>query len=631
MDMIRKKKSLSIQLNGHLAFATALFFLGQSNFNYAMDVPSPTASAFPISGVVIGLDTQIISEALQSPDPRVRREAILSLAYAHVVNPIEILTLASQDPSPQVRLAALRVASSSFPSLGTAFLIQRGLIDEDPIVRLGAAHSVHAYRNFGPYGSLLLSALASPDPEVSWVGMPNHLPWRPYSGVFHGESSPSSPRWVLDYGGDSPLGRRPRLNVNDEGDVRMGLIPQSRAVIAGAPVPRVFNLYDLHNSSKSILQNRLRRNYVSSHLFFLTVDYFKAQEIVDQARSDAQSEGQYQINYDFIAEDPFFHRHSLDIHQVYPAPLTLEEWVAMRDALKTYPEVVEMGSDFDRLFQSVTVLADDSELQKQTKETIQKRIKRLFDFAQSQEASGQSGVSAASPGGDLALRLMGNLDRCIDGLQAGLSDLEKDYFAEGEPESAGDFISRVFTDYKMEFIEKHGNLRPRSSEFRTTVVQNLRQRMLYSLGLRGTEAEVAYPFLGNPEIAELKPKRVMARFLGGERTQLSGEAAVVEFEAFSIDHMVRLLQASRERGLMNSEGNGLLHPEAMGTKLKSSLIQQIALDDYTLAGAYRDFFSDPHQHSEYFAPPPADELSSNIRLKDRFWLHLLEANGYIQR
>ncbi len=620
-------------------FAISLWLVGQSAFAYPMDAPSESAHASP--SPVAGSDDRRISEALQSADPDRRRDGVLDLAHAHVANPIGWLTHASQDPAPEVRLAAIRVAAGSFAALETAFIIQGALLDEDPIVRLGAAHAIQAYRHLVVFPTIHLIASLSEDAQVRRVVMLAHGPRVTSPSLMGGAGlgltidtrmgvgfSLYSPR---QGSGSSSQSQSDHHEMNGETITEAPPIPESSAVISGDPVPRVPDLYDLHNSSKRILGRRRRQGYISSGIFNLARDYDAANEIIDEVKNRPRSEGLYQINYDFIAEDPFLYRHSQDLHQIYPRPVSDQEWLEMRDALKRYPEVAELGSGLDSIFRRANVGDGDSERERQNKEMIQKRIKKLFDSARQQEASGQSGRSAASPGGDLALRLFSNLDRCIDGLQSGLSDLEKEHFEEGEPESAGDLISRVFTNYKMEFIEKHGSLRPRSSEFRTTVVQNLRQRMLYSLGLRGAEAEVAYPDLGNPELAELKPKRVMARFLAGERTQLSGESAVVEFQAFNVDQMVRLLQSARESGFMNSEGNRPLHSEAVGIKLKSSLIQQIALADPILADAYTEFFTDPHQPNDYFAPAPAGEFMGNIRLKDRFWLHLLEANGYIQR
>ncbi len=430
----------------------------------------------------------------------------------------------------------------------------------------------------------------------------------------------------------SSLGSQQRgIDIDHETITTAGVIPESQAAVTGAPVTRISELPDLHRASQEILQRRLGRDYVSGHLFHLSRDYAAAQVIVHEAKSRPHSAGRYRINYDFLAEDPFLPRHSQDIHQLYPDPVNEQEWLEIRNALKSYPEVADLGQGLDRVFMVAAAYPHLSPRSQENRGVIRKRVKRLFDLARQQEASGAPGLSAASPGGDLSLRLYGNLDRCIDGLHSGLSDLEKVHFAEGESESAGDLISRVFTDYKMDFIEKHGDLKPYSSEFKTTVVQNLRQRMLYSLGLRGVEAEVAHPVLGDPESSELKPKRVMARFLAGERAQLPHEVAVVEFEAFNVDKMVKLLQQSRERGLMNLPGNRPLHPEVAGIKLKSAFIQQISLADPILADAYIEFFTDPHAPNDYFVPAPVGEFSGNIRLKDRFWLHLLEANGYIQR
>src|SRR5690606_26448228 len=147
---------------------------------------------------------------------------------------------------------------------------------------------------------------------------------------------------------------------------------------------------------------------------------------------------------------------------------------------------------------------------------------------------------------DLAIELNQNVGRCIDGFNDGLIDTEERFFGSGKPKHAGDFISRVFAEYRMEFIKKHAELNPASSEYQTTAPQVLRQRMLYSLGLRGHEAEIAHPMLGSPKDPALKPGAVMLRFLKGGKAKLSNDhAPTVNFEAFDVFKMVQLLDESR--------------------------------------------------------------------------------------
>ncbi|MEO7163716.1 MAG: hypothetical protein ABI041_12425 [Bdellovibrionia bacterium] len=407
-------------------------------------------------------------------------------------------------------------------------------------------------------------------------------------------------------------------------------IPASAHRVLSTPIPPLPELEEFHQRNKSILQRRLAQNYVSSGELHLKRDYEAAQAVLNEVKRRPHQKGQYKINYDFIAEDPFLHFHSTDIHHLYPNPINDQEWMELRTALINYPEVAALGQSLNNVFKHGDFDSYDSDQTKKTKQSIRKRMKRLYESAKEKETAGHPGLGAGSPVADLTLRLYGNLDRCIDGLQSGLSELEKEHFSEGEPQSAGDFISRVFTDYKMDFITKHGDLGPNASEFQTTAPQVLRQRMLYSLGLRASEAEIRYLNLGSPHLPELKPGRVMARFLAGEKTHIAGSDLLgsrpVTFEPFNLDHMIKLLHESEARGFSNRARPYTGKP---GIKLTQKQITKIALADPVLDEAYRAAVDG--EPNEYFAQESQGAFAGFIHFKDNAWLHLLEKNGYIKR
>jgi hypothetical protein len=396
--------------------------------------------------------------------------------------------------------------------------------------------------------------------------------------------------------------------------------------------PQVTNL--VHDAEHR-LQERLAKNYVSSHLFNLRDDYQAAATVINPfkiaAAAPSAGPNRYKVNYNLISADPYLSSHSTDINQIYPSPVSAEEWTQMGQALRAAAHVAELAPQLNQVLDKTNPVDSDPAQVATTKEIIRKRIKRLYAEAKRKTDAHEPGIISDSPIGDLALDLNANLGRCIDGLQDGLTDLEATYFNEGSPTNAGDLISRVLTDYKMEFIKKHGELVPNSHEFKTTVSQNLRQRMLYSLSLRGSEAEIAYPQLGSPTYPDLQPQAVMKRFLNGERTDLGQSGPMVTFHPYDVQTLVEQLQKARERSFLSLDGRKLLYPGLPGQKIKASFIQDIAQADAVLSESYVEFVTDADQPNAYFAKAPEGEFVTNYRVTDQFWLHLLEKYGYILR
>lgn len=183
------------------------------------------------------------------------------------------------------------------------------------------------------------------------------------------------------------------------------------------------------------------------------------------------------------------------------------------------------------------------------RQTAQKRVKRLYDHAQLQSSKGEGGQIVPTLHGDLAIEFNQNRGRCIDGFGDALHGIEEQYFQEGRAKDAGDLISRILTDYRMNSIKRYGALSPHNPKFRTTGPQLLKQRMLYALSLRSAESSIAYPSPGGPRSPALQPQAVMHRFLKGGGAQLEYHSPVVQFDPYDGEEIIEALQESRIRGL----------------------------------------------------------------------------------
>ncbi len=383
-------------------------------------------------------------------------------------------------------------------------------------------------------------------------------------------------------------------------------------------------------AAKRQWQKRIAKNFLSSEKFYLGADALAAQAVLEREQKErVVHPGTYSVRLETLALDPYAHLHSCDLNQLYPEPIDARQWGQMKLTLTRAPGVDAWTQDLNFIFSSLLgSLSSDSPRLQHTKQVVRKRVKKLLEEAQKRTEQGESGSLTPQPLGDLAVALCQNTRRCLDGFQDGLADLEKGCFqAGGVSQHAGEFISRVLSDYKMEFIKRHGQLDDRNQEHQTTSPQILRQRMLYALNLPGAEADIRHPEFGSPDHPHLGPEAVMTHFLRGGAVQLHPSWPTVTFEPFDVQKMIELLQAARNRGLVSLDG----HTRQPGPALTHRMLTEFALQDPLLQQTFEDFLSDPRAANDYFANPSDCENAGNFRLKDTFWLYLLEKYSYIER
>ncbi|MFZ9595738.1 MAG: hypothetical protein ACO3A2_06625 [Bdellovibrionia bacterium] len=430
------------------------------------------------------------------------------------------------------------------------------------------------------------------------------------------------------------------------------VLRRKRSNVAGLdfPVPPVPELLILKKTALSRLEDRLAQRYVVSGIFDLAEDYHAAQEVLDLVKSAPVGEpGQYRVNWDYLAMDPYLSFHEVDIHQAYPENISDREWAQMESHLKSAAQVEAVTEDLDRVFSILEFRVLETQAAFETKLIQRKRMKRLYDERLKRAEKGEVGRFAQTPLGDLAIELAQNRDRCMDGLSDAMTAIERNLSAEkigdfkGNPNRAGVFISQVLTDYKMDFIEKLSQLKPESSEFQTTVRQILRQRMLYALGLRGAEMQIDYPDFGNPYEKALQPASVMALFLAGGEVHLESldsSLPTIQFEPYTVEKILQLLQASRERALVRARKTGGIASSGLSQDLQSygralshAELTEMALGDEFLAARYRSWIevSGGAAHDLFFIPPREGEDPAAFRLTDQFWLYQLEKTGFIVR
>lgn len=372
----------------------------------------------------------------------------------------------------------------------------------------------------------------------------------------------------------------------------------------------------------------------------LTDTFLHAQQALYRCPPSAATPEGYRINEDYLSCDPYLHGHNPDGNGLIPDDVSEAEWVRMIKVLEATHAVA-------RRHHLTGPLAIASEARPEVKRVVRKRIMRLFLHAEQQTLRGEPPLqehfagTETTPLGELAIDLSLQYERCIDGLQDGLVAMEQRAFASSTgrgPAHLGDFISRVLTDYKMAFIERHALLRPKDKEFTTTVATLLRQTMLYALGLRGSFTPVKHAGRFHSTDRCLDSAAVMERFLKGGTAQLSLDNPVpVSFEAYSVDKIIDLLQEARDKAMVDPFGIRPLHPDWVGPRLTFALIKAECVDenyearDLQLGPVWNDFESIEMlaTDNEFFTPALPGEFINNIRLTRAFWLHVLQKYGYI--
>jgi hypothetical protein len=430
-----------------------------------------------------------------------------------------------------------------------------------------------------------------------------------------------------------------------------GLSPRSadsfqvEALVAPAPGPSgAEGARTGHRAALALLDQNLAaghsfRSVLSPRTFDLTEEYLAGRAVIDEFKTRRQPAGQPKINYDYVYADPYLASHNVDINQEVPEEVTDAEWESIQNALGTSLLVLN-PDEFDWPFGTFGTAPEG------TREVIRKRIKRLFLNASERTRRGEAPIQASLQGGtatpldELALDMCQQHGRCIDGCLNGLGDIEAKVFGRGTGiADLGEFISNVLTDYKMEFISRHGQLQPTNPEFRTELNQLLKQKMLYSMGLRGHFEPMRYAGYGPTDGPLFSSERVMRRFLGGEANLCleTGYGPRISFEAYTVDKLVALLQAAHERSYLDPSGTRLQNPGQLGLKLSPTLLRAEFLDsrgeprDPVVGAAWQDFeiVNAMATGNDYFQPAAAGQWAGNFRLTRAFWIHMLTTYGYI--
>lgn len=376
-------------------------------------------------------------------------------------------------------------------------------------------------------------------------------------------------------------------------------------------------------------------------------------------RGMRQPQETYFVNFGFLAGDPTLTFQRAGLEQLFPQPLAKNRLARMRSNLQRSLQSEQALGHLKTIFHNLNLLLEDSTLNYQTgrlerlpletrkarrhlRQVLQKRIKRLYDYANQLRQSGLSGKTWDNPVEELAENLSENAFRCMDGLSDGLAAIEARMLGNSEkPAHAGEWISKVFATYRRQFIQRHQKLAPLSPEFQTTVVQVLTQRLLFSLSLNQPPTQILYPSLASPHHPGLQPAAVMERFLRGGDLRLSRDPQhpTLSFEGFDITKMLSLLYQARARSFLNASGTKKLRTSntfdaesgIQEVSLSNEFLEQICFSDPQLQEQYVAFFTDWDAPNAYFAKPEATHYPSNYRVKDAFWLYLLEKYEYILR
>ncbi|WP_316411466.1 hypothetical protein [Mesoterricola sediminis] len=400
-------------------------------------------------------------------------------------------------------------------------------------------------------------------------------------------------------------------------------------VVPVAPIPEV---RQAHAAALQTLDANLARNFQfeSGGTWNLTEDYFQAQRALDAYKVRHLSDRGPRLNLDYLAADPYLSRHGSDINQIFPEAVSPEKWREITNALQQAAEPMDLMSLEE-------VMGKINMSNPETRVTVKKRVRRLYEWAKDRDEAGLGPLhlTTGSCLHEVATSLSQNNTRCIDGIQEGIGQFEAGVFGDAfAPQNMGECVSHIVADDRMAFIVRHTAFRPHNVEFVTTVVQLLRQRMLFSLGLRGAFAPVAYPFLVGHENDALSPARVMERYLeGSEGETLGFLSQPVDFPAYTVDRLISLLQAAREADFVDADGRRR-NPDYRGLRLTYNFIMNECLNgtepkDPVLGPVFFDFvMSGMTEASDYFLPA-SDGSERNFRLTREFWLYILAKYGYI--
>lgn len=402
-----------------------------------------------------------------------------------------------------------------------------------------------------------------------------------------------------------------------------------------------------HLRARARLETEMARNHVMAYgatSYDLTLEFSRTLNATDAFKALPLPPGHYRVNVDYLSADPYLEHHNQDINVLVPDPVPQDEWTNIQTSL--VQSCQPMQAEIDGVFGTIQVAPAE------TKPSVMKRVKRLYDHAQARDAAHRPltdgpgrGAEGYSATGNLALLLAENYGRCIDGLQEGLAGIETTLFGtagEGAGINLGERISEVLCDERMAWLQRHAGLAPADNEFPTMSIARLRRTLLFPLGLRGSFTPLMYAGYGLSRSPVLDSFLVMERFLWGENAvRLDAHGPAVDFQAYTPERMVEVLQAARRRGMVSADGSRPLYPGETGPRVKLDLVRNYCVElregdyiprDPVLGPAWEDFelMNGMAAENDYFAPAAPGENIVNFRLKPAFWYQVLTRLGYLE-
>jgi hypothetical protein len=377
----------------------------------------------------------------------------------------------------------------------------------------------------------------------------------------------------------------------------------------------------------------------------------------------------HHINAAYLIADPYLSAHSLDIDAVVPADVPDAEWTAIKATLNANFVTPDLGADPHRhAIDAVCGIIDASALYGPA---VRRRVKHLVQTAQARQAAGlghiQDWCDGLTPLQEIAGSVARQYHRCIDGIREGLDDLENVYLAgDGAAvDPVGFKLSQIAAEYRMAFIKRHSELWPlsgglgpdnrgvmgqggeREGEFPTYVNTILKQKMLYSLSLKGQFTPLFYGALAHSNNPFAAADRTMRRFLFGEANvtvhepdglppgdvrMQAGMQRVDFLEPYNVDLLVNLCEAAYERGLKLADGRTPVRADA-GPKLAFPLLTDAGFlaGDPALERAFTARFLEMGGDNRYFISARPGESPNNTRVTRDFWIRILMRYGYVVR
>ncbi|MBF0363094.1 MAG: leucine-rich repeat domain-containing protein [Oligoflexia bacterium] len=270
---------------------------------------------------------------------------------------------------------------------------------------------------------------------------------------------------------------------------------------------------------------------------------------------------------------------------------------------------------------SILALADGDD-NNTSKQTLRKRVKRIIDNIKKSNGAPTSAPAPAPTPTLRALAMMGiqfyqNQGRCGDGLSNGLAAIERDliYKNQGEDEAneahlLGRELANILAKHNLNFLEKHAEVYPNSSEFKTTNPEVMKQRFIGSINPTCDRREVLHPDFGHANNENFGLVETINRLLNGGKLTGGEGSKPVSFTALDKTKLIQSLKNAHKKG-----------------KLSLKALKDFATSDPFLQEEAMKVMDEENKYtSDYIAF--AGENMKYV-FKEKFWEHLLLQYGLI--